>query len=208
MANALPLLLGAAAVFMLMGKKGGGPGGHKYQEADNIYLIEAGDTAQGVEDIAGFPHIYILSSFEGMTSDAIAAHILPVAKANPGITFFVAGVGSPANQVTQWAGFPTAVPNRIVIESVKNAVDGVDLALLTPSAPASLDAMDSALATAIGQVRSMSPGIRGLAASGPTTANAAAPTRMSLRGTSSRAQPTGGILQALGVAMGEPHTTR
>lgn len=154
--NMLPIVALGAGVLFMMKKKGGGAGGRTYQGANNIYLVDTGDTAEGVEAEAGFPVIYVASSFQGMTSDAIAAYLLPVAQANPDIAFVVVGVGAPANQMAMWGGYPAAVPNRIVImAAITEGADGLKIAILEPSPPVTLDIMDAEIALALAHVQTM-----------------------------------------------------
>ena len=113
----LPLILGAAAAFLILGKKKGAPTVTQH----NVYLIETGDSSEVLVTAGGYPAISIISSVAGMTSEAIAAHILPVAQANPDIQFVIAGVGAPADQTSQWVGESAALANQIGVIGLRSA---------------------------------------------------------------------------------------
>jgi len=118
MANALPLLLGAAAVFMLMGKGGA--------VQTNVHIVDKGDTkeaffAKAASFQGGERVVAIFSTVAGLSQNQIGAAIHPYAQANPKV-FFVVFAGPGLEVGGEWMGLPlTTAPTGRLVSAVANA---------------------------------------------------------------------------------------
>lgn len=102
--SALPLILGAAAAFLVLSKRNGGGG----TAQGNIHIVEEGDSFESlIQDAVAFPGgerlAIVVSSFDAYGPSKVSEALLPYAQANPKI-YFVVIAGPGLDAVASWFG--------------------------------------------------------------------------------------------------------
>lgn len=207
MANALPLLLGAAAVFMLMGKKSGSTG------APSVVVVENGDTQAGIEalyDPSSHDRVCaIISTVDGFSADQVAAVARKALVAHPRTLFYVFS-GSTVDLVAQWLGEAPLGPRAGIVgasvgedlESGGHTAAGAGVTAADAEARI-LTIVDMAMAAAAGAGGQGASRGRQLASIGPAVAKNTGFSRATLVG-----QPRQGLFRGLVSAAREQRVLR
>ncbi len=197
MANALPLLLGAAAVFMLMGKKG-------TSRPVSVVIIEPGDTQAEIEghfDTAAHDRVCaILSLIDGFSASQVA-DVARAAVVKYPRTFFAVISGEAAiEQLKEWAGdtSDTMVPvGTVFVKAGADMTDesGTPAVQLGVTAETAVAKISQAIDVALAAGQGSGAGVRQFASVGPNLVSASIGGQMPLAGSSpAAASQTGGNL--------------